>query len=472
MFIRLQSNLSTSYINKYVRTLILSNDDDIYDDSTLGDCKYLHTIILRNNAHIGSHDNFPASLRSLIFDKYIAAPIFKDVCHNNYLPYQMTTYNYVSIAGDYMPLNIVALHTLFITSHGYNLPWNMETLNITRYQVDGCKWCPPLVKHLDIVHCAEYLPTSITSINYRRQDLGSYIPIKIYSHIHTELRKISISNESINCSDLPNSIDVLSLYSCSITELTRLPMHVTHIDVRSCNLGYIPQLAHLPLITLMVCRNMLRTLPELPSSLKVLYCSNNMLTELPELPRDMRLLLCAYNGIISIVLRNCCIDWLLCCGNPIAELILDNVTCYNFDCSNVATTQIALPSMLTTLVCNDIDGLRVLPSHITELGYESRYPDIHPPIINTNPYLYSKPRLIHRTNVTIINQYSLYTRLYLGFTNALTNGLAAAAIIPDPARHFIIRMTAALKYYIIFTLRPIAYIANNLLWLYRHTHLL
>ncbi len=47
------------------------------------------------------------------------------------------------------------------------------------------------------------------------------------------------------------------------------------------------------------------SLPELPTSLKRLFCKNNKLTELPELPNSLEYLWCYNNNIKYLSPNNC-----------------------------------------------------------------------------------------------------------------------------------------------------------------------
>jgi hypothetical protein len=48
-------------------------------------------------------------------------------------------------------------------------------------------------------------------------------------------------------------------------------------------------------------QNNLVELPDLPSTLKILQCSENNLTELPELPNTLKYLDCSYNRLSSFL---------------------------------------------------------------------------------------------------------------------------------------------------------------------------
>jgi Leucine-rich repeat (LRR) protein len=61
----------------------------------------------------------------------------------------------------------------------------------------------------------------------------------------------------------------------------------------------------------------LTNLPELPSSLQMLYCDKNQLTEIPELPYSLQRLYCEYNRLTNLPeLKTSSLQRLYCSNNP------------------------------------------------------------------------------------------------------------------------------------------------------------
>jgi len=99
--------------------------------------------------------------------------------------------------------------------------------------------------------------------------------------------------------------------------------------------------------------NHLKELPELPNSLKKLYCGNNLLKKLPNLPNSLIYLSC-YQSQLTILpkLPNNLID--LCCGNNQLTIIPN------------------LPNSLRILFCynNQLTILPILPNLIKDYYYD------------------------------------------------------------------------------------------------------
>lgn len=96
---------------------------------------------------------------------------------------------------------------------------------------------------------------------------------------------VNLTNEILKNSDVENYLDVL-------------PENIDQITLGYQPIYFIPDLKRFSnLIFLNCCNNQLKSLPNLPQSLKVLYCPNNDLEELPELPHTLRSLYCYKNKL-------------------------------------------------------------------------------------------------------------------------------------------------------------------------------
>jgi hypothetical protein len=83
--------------------------------------------------------------------------------------------------------------------------------------------------------------------------------------------------------------------------LDSLPDDVEEINIDFKAVTYIPELTRFTHLTcLNVCNNLLKKLPDLPLSLKILYCPNNYLKELPELPPTLISLFCWNNRLTKL----------------------------------------------------------------------------------------------------------------------------------------------------------------------------
>lgn len=119
----------------------------------------------------------------------------------------------------------------------------------------------------------------------------------LYSRLRTippfpnTLRDLTIFNGvlgNVRKESLPDSIEVLTLDDCGITNIEKFPVGASSI---SCGGNELTTLPPLPpkLVTLGCSRNKLASLPELPSSLATLLAEQNNLTRIPKLPSRIKL---------------------------------------------------------------------------------------------------------------------------------------------------------------------------------------
>ncbi len=114
----------------------------------------------------------------------------------------------------------------------------------------------------------------------------------------------------------------------------------------------------------------LTSLPDLPSSLKILYCYNNQLTSLPDLPSSLKILICDNNKITNLPNLPSSLQKLSCSNNYLTSLP-DLPSLQKLSCSNNKLTDLPnLPSSLKILHCNEnyLTSLPDLPTNLQELN--------------------------------------------------------------------------------------------------------
>ena len=83
--------------------------------------------------------------------------------------------------------------------------------------------------------------------------------------------------------------------------INSLPSDITVINLKKKGLTYLPDLSRFyQLMILYVNNNLLKQLPKLPSTLKVLDCRNNQITRLPKYPPRINCLFCDNNKITTL----------------------------------------------------------------------------------------------------------------------------------------------------------------------------
>ena len=115
--------------------------------------------------------------------------------------------------------------------------------------------------------------------------------LKTYNQINLEINENQLIKDHLN--DTGEFLDIGGL---NITELPELP---ETIKTLFCDRNKLTKLPELPkgLINLYCYNNNLTELPELPEGLELLDCEDNKLTELPELPKTLQILGCRNNKL-------------------------------------------------------------------------------------------------------------------------------------------------------------------------------
>lgn len=166
--------------------------------------------------------------------------------------------------------------------------------------------------------------------------------------------------------------DNLQTLTCSINQLTSLPVlpgNLTWLDCSNNQLNSLPALPNL-LIDLKCYGNNLTSLPPLPNSLSHLACYANNLTQLPMLPSSLTDLNCTSNQISNLPnLPNTLVS-LWCGNNQLSNLpVLPNSLLYLHCSSNFLTTLPTLPNVII-MECqgNQLTTLPALPNSLTSLN--------------------------------------------------------------------------------------------------------
>ncbi len=104
----------------------------------------------------------------------------------------------------------------------------------------------------------------------------------------------------LNITSLPELPSTLMRLDCSDTQLSVLPKLPSELKYLECANTQIITLPAFPsTLRILICANtQISILPELPSELKLLYCENTQLTVLPELPSGLQYLNCFNTPLI------------------------------------------------------------------------------------------------------------------------------------------------------------------------------
>ena len=108
------------------------------------------------------------------------------------------------------------------------------------------------------------------------------------------------NNKLSSLPQLPNSLEILWCSSNNLYCLPQLPISLISLSCYNNNLSSLPQLPK-SLIYLYCDHNNLSSLPQLPNSLKELYCSYNNLSSLPQLPNSLEKIWCDNNPIYNYI---------------------------------------------------------------------------------------------------------------------------------------------------------------------------
>jgi Leucine-rich repeat (LRR) protein len=145
--------------------------------------------------------------------------------------------------------------------------------------------------------------------------------LKTYKLFEGVQKEMDVSNKKLTkLPELPNSLK--SLY-CDYNNLTKLPELPNSLEKLICHNNQLTKLPELPnSLKKIYCHyNNLTKLPELPNSLKKLYCHNNQLTKLPELPDSLNYLYCYNNNLTKLPELPNSLLKLDCFNNPFKEPI-------------------------------------------------------------------------------------------------------------------------------------------------------
>ena len=182
------------------------------------------------------------------------------------------------------------------------------------------------------------------------------------------------------------------------------------LSVNSRDITVLPDLTRFKNLKELYCSfNKLSSLPTLPESLEILYCSYNQLTSLPDLTRlkNLKILHCNYNQLTSLpTTLSQSLKTLYCTDNQITALPdlcrlqnLEELNCSNNQLTSLPTI---LPESLETLYCfdNQLTYLPILPEKTIYLYYPNN------PIYNILNVGINKNSLVKvKKNVKIVNNF-------------------------------------------------------------------
>jgi len=180
-----------------------------------------------------------------------------------------------------------------------------------------------------------------------------------------------VNLQRLNCLDdylislpvLPNSIEVIFCSGNLLTSLPTLPNSLQYIE---CNQNQLTSFPALPnsLKYIDCSSNQLTSLPALNDSLQTLGCGINQITSLPSLPNSLKHLGCHDNQILSLPSLPDSLESLSCSKNLLTNIPTLPNSLNLFDCSyNQLTSLPALPSSINILYCNNnqLTSLPALP---------------------------------------------------------------------------------------------------------------
>jgi len=281
-----------------------------------------------------------------------------------------------------------------------DLPDTFIELTVHNTKLKTLPALPPSLERLEcyknrLTQLPELLPNTLKQLNCSNNKL------KELPNIPNVLTDLNCSHN--NLTELPDLPTLLKL-NCAYNDLIKLPnLHVLNLycnnNTRLTNISGL-----LYGIQVLNCSNIpLTQLPELPDSIRELYCNHNGLNELPDLlPSRLGYLSCSHNNLTSLPeLRNeyngmQFLEILHCNNNHITELphLPNNIQVLNcsrnkltnlpnlsqsikvLNCSHNKLTELPdLPNTLTELNCsyNNLTKLPDLPNTLTELNCSNNY---------------------------------------------------------------------------------------------------
>lgn len=317
---------------------------------------------------------------------------------------------------------------------------NLDTLIAQYTQIAVVTALPPSIRHLEIswsqLTALPSLPPNLEYLGVSVNDLTSLpaLPASL-----TYLR--CSSNELQSLPALPPGLIRLEASNNQISSIDNFPNTLTHISLNSNLLDSLPVLPD-GLISLRVSDNSLSELPPLPVSLTELNCNSNEITEiqdlsnmvnlnslsaganhldslpylfntnlnflsvaynqitaLPELPSTLKILFCNYNEIDSIPELPDGLEILIVAGNHLTSLLPElPTTLLELNCNDCNLPELPdLPPSLTKLFCfnNELTQLPALPPTVNHLNCAANQLSALPPLAPElyQLVLYNNPNL-------------------------------------------------------------------------------
>lgn len=138
-------------------------------------------------------------------------------------------------------------------------------------------------------------------------------------YFNSVLQILTCGNFNIQISNLPNSLEELSIIHSNLNSLPNLPPNLTRLE---CSFNNLNQLPNLPagLKVLNASYNNISSLPILPDSLKVLLIDNLKLSNLPSLPSKIESMLCSNNNLGILPNLPAKLRYFECYNNPLSCL--------------------------------------------------------------------------------------------------------------------------------------------------------
>lgn len=197
-------------------------------------------------------------------------------------------------------------------------------------------------------------------------------------------------NLSTGLPELPKTIKTLYCGDNQLVSLPTLPDSLLYLD---CSENVLTSLPALPnsLCTLICDYNELLTLPNLPASMVHLECSRNNLTGFPALPDSLTYLKCDHNDLISLPVLPANLMYLNCHSNELTGLPTLPHLLNRLDCAlNDITSLPALPNSLQKIYCsfNELTSLPALPNLLTDFMCDNNQLTGLPALPNSLIYLY------------------------------------------------------------------------------------
>jgi Leucine-rich repeat (LRR) protein len=173
---------------------------------------------------------------------------------------------------------------------------------------------------------------------------------------------------------LPKNLKYLYCsHNHSLYYLPNLPSGLIRLDCSNTNLSWLPNLPNS--LTYIDCsKNQLSNLPDLPNSLIHLNCSENKLSQLPKLPHNLRRLDCYENKLLNLPKLPNYLKYLNCYQNQLSYLpeLPNSITklyCTDnpFNLWHILIDKIKINGDLTEFMCEKLSKIN---DQIEELHYD------------------------------------------------------------------------------------------------------